>query len=208
VKASDHAVTATQELRVRYRTYEPSTRIEPSPLLIYLHGSGETGDDLDRLERAGLPRMLREGLELPFVVVCPQCRERWDPLELEILLNTLIESGRFDPQRIYLCGVSLGAMGTWAFANRVASRLAAIVPICGPAVRIDAEVFRSLPVRCIHGALDTVVPIGESVTMVRALRKAGCPITFDVYPDTDHNVWDLCLGPDLWRWLLAQRRPA
>jgi len=210
MRARDDAVAAIRDLRVRvpYRTYEPANCTEPSPLIIYLHGSGETGDDLDRLEKAGLPRQLRDGLELPFVVVCPQCRETWDPEALEVLLDALIESGRFDPRRVYVCGVSLGALGTWAFANRVASRLAAIVPICGPAERIDVKRFRELPVRCVHGAMDSVVPIGESVKMVRALRNAGCNVTFDVYADVDHDVWNHCLVDELWQWLLSHVRSA
>ncbi len=211
MKAEDRTVDATlhDDVALSYRTYFPagySDGSDPLPLLVYLHGSGETGTDLDRLEKAGLPRYLANGLEAPFVVVCPQCEETWDPSELEVLLRHVVKEFNVDRSRLYLCGVSLGAQGTWLFSNVVADRFAAIVAICGPAVRIEPERYRELPVCCIHGAMDSVVPIGESVKMVRALRSAGCEVRFDVHADVDHDVWKHCFNDDLWSWLLTHFR--
>lgn len=197
------------QVSVPFRTYLPDgyrERGQRFPLLLYLHGSGECGDDLNLLERAGLPAFLRSGLKSPFVVACPQCRETWQPDDLTLLLDHLLDRYHLDPTRLYLCGVSLGAMGVWLLSNRIAHRIAAAVPICGPAVRIDPENYRGLPVRCIHGALDSVVGIGESVKMVRALRSAGCDVTFDIHPDADHDVWKHCFRRDLWDWLLSHHR--
>lgn len=205
----DDVVESSRPVAVRYRTYLPrGPQTAPLPLLIYLHGSGETGTDLDRLERAGLPRLLRAGLSVPFRVVCPQCTEQWNAEELALLLEQLLARDDVDRSRVYVCGVSLGGLGTWSFANLVAPRLAAIVPICAPAVRIDAQRFVDLPVYCVHGVMDSVVPVTESVRMVRALRKAGCNVTFRVHADVDHDVWDHCLNDELWNWLLARHRRA
>ncbi|XOV86472.1 MAG: dienelactone hydrolase family protein [Pseudomonadota bacterium] len=201
--------TRLMPVMVPYRTYLPdgySEDSKPFPLLIYLHGSGECGTDLNLLEKAGLPRFLKEGLDLPFVVICPQCRLSWEPDDLTVLLDHVVEGFNVDQTRLYLCGVSLGAMGTWMFSNRVANRLAAIVPVCGPAVRIDPAGYAGLAVRVIHGAMDSTVPIGESVKMVRALRNAGIDVTFDVHADVDHDVWNHCFDTALTEWLLAHRR--
>jgi predicted peptidase len=209
MESTDNVYEATRQvsLALRYRTYLPAGNVENAgrqPLLIYLHGSGECGTDLDLLEKAGLPRHICEGLELSFPVVCPQCVETWDPIELAMLVDRLRERDDVDPSRVYVCGVSLGALGTWQLANEAADRLAAIIAICGPSVRIDVQRFKRLPVMCIHGAMDSVVPIGESVKMVRALRKAGTEVVFRVFADVDHDVYRHCFTDELWDWLEAQ----
>ena len=158
-------------------------------MLFFMHGAGETGTDLNLLERATLPRFIREGLELPFVTVCPQCQEMWDVRILEPLLDAVIEKYNVDAARVYLTGSSMGGLGTWMLANVAADRVAAIAPICPLFIPVDPENFRQLPVWVFHGAMDSVVPIEETDRMVALLRDAGCDVKLTDYPDVDHDAW-------------------
>ena len=204
------STTVQQEVSISYRTYLPegySEHGEAFPLLYFMHGSGERGTDLDVLELQTLPRFIKEGLELPFVVVCPQCERMWDVRALDLLLDEVIEKYNIDVTRVYLTGNSMGGLGTWMLANVAADRCAAIAPVCPPSTQINPENFKNLPIWCFHGAMDSVVPIGESVKMIRQLRKAGCDVKFSVYADADHDTWTPAYhDPELVKWLLSHKR--
>ena len=204
------ATTMGASRSISYRTYFPNDYSEagtPFPLLFFMHGAGETGTDLDLLERATLPRFIKEGLELPFVTVCPQCLEMWDVRILGPLLDEVIDRFNVDPAKVYLSGSSMGGQGTWMLANVAADRVAAIAPVCPSFTLIDPENFRGLPVWVFHGAMDSVVPIEESDRMIWQLRNAGCDVKFTEYPDLDHDVWTPAYhDPELVRWLLSHRK--
>lgn len=204
------STTVQVEVSIAYRTYFPKDYSEEGdayPLLYFMHGSGERGTDLDRLETATLPQFIKKGLELPFVTVCPQCEEMWNTRSLDLLLDEVIEKYNIDPSRVYLSGNSMGGLGTWMLANVAADRVAAIAPICPPSTRINPENFKGLPIWCFHGAMDSEVPIGESVKMIRQLRKAGCDVKFTVYADADHDTWTPAYhDPELMSWLLSHHK--
>ena len=211
MRSEDRSFTVREDQSVSCRTYFPKDYSEesaPFPLLYFMHGAGERGTDLDRLERASLPRFIKEeGLELPFVTVCPQCVEMWDVRLLDPLLDEVIDRYNVDPSRVYLTGNSMGGLGTWMLANVARDRVAAIAPVCPPFTRVDPENFRGLPVWCFHGALDSVVPIDDSDRMIRLLRNADCDVKFTEYPDLDHDTWTPTYhDPELWRWLLSYRK--
>ena len=212
MRSEDRSFAATRagSRSISYRTYFPKDYSEagaPFPLLFFMHGAGETGKDLDLLERATLPRFIKEGLDLPFVTVCPQCQEMWDVRFLEPLLDEVIAGLHVDPARVYVTGSSMGGLGTWMLANVASDRVAAIAPICPSFTLIDPENFRELPVWVFHGAMDSVVPIEESDRMIWQLRKAGCDVRFTEYPDLDHDVWTPAYhDPELVRWLLSHRK--
>lgn len=209
MRSEDRSFTTT-ERSIAYRTYFPEDYAEegaPFPMLFFMHGAGEIGTDLNLLERATLPRFIREGLKLPFVTVCPQCREMWDVRILEPLLDAVIEKYNVDAARVYLTGSSMGGLGTWMLANVAADRVAAIAPVCPLFIPVDPESFRELPVWVFHGAMDSVVPIEETDRMVSLLRDAGCDVKLTDYPDVDHDAWTPAYhDPELWRWLLSHRK--
>lgn len=204
------STTVQVDVSISYRTYFPKDYAEdgePFPLLYFMHGSGERGTDLDRLELATLPRFIKEGLELPFVTVCPQCEEMWNTRSLDLLLDEVIEKYNVDPSRVYLTGNSMGGLGTWMLANVAADRVAAIAPVCPPSTRINPENFKGLPIWCFHGAMDSVVPISEAVKMIRQLRDVGCDVKFTVLPDADHDTWTPAYNdPELVRWFLSHTK--
>jgi predicted peptidase len=184
------------------------------PLLIFLHGSGEAGTDLDKVTVHGPPRLMKEGQSLPFIVASPQSTYQFpyggfDPVELDAMLDELLARLPVDPDRVYLTGLSLGGMWSYGWASLRPGRFAAIVPISGAWNPEDACRLKSVPVRAFHGAKDDVVPVAHEQAMVEAIRACGGDATLTVYPDAGHDAWTRTYAdPALYAWLLTQRRHA
>jgi predicted peptidase len=183
-----------------------------SPLLLFLHGMGERGDDLEALKQYGPPQMIESGQDLPFIVVSPVCPEikTWEAatLELTALLDEMVEKFKVDRDRIYVTGLSMGGFGTWALATFTPDRFAAIAPICGGGDPRQAKRIAKIPAWVFHGAKDTTVPLERSERMVKALKELGGNVRFTVYPNTGHNSWiEAYANPELFQWLLQQKRP-
>jgi predicted peptidase len=204
--------SAGRTLRTQYLVYLPDGYAlgdDRWPLLLFLHGAGERGDDLEQLKAHGPPRLLAEGRQLPFVVVSPQCpRGRyWLVPVLTGLLDELLRRWRIDEDRVYVTGISMGGYGTWQLAEAQADRLAAILPICGGGNPNNAGELRDLPIWAFHGAKDPVVPLEESEVMVQAVRNAGGNVRFTIYPEAAHDCWTQTYDkPDWHQWLLSHRR--
>lgn len=204
-------------LRLKYLLYLPpqyETSKEKWPLMLFLHGAGERGDDIEKVKVHGPPKLIaKEGKTFPFVVVSPQCPENggW-PGELQLdaldgLLDDIVSRYRVDKDRIYLTGLSMGGFGTWQLAFRYPDRFAALAPICGRGDPKKVERLKHVPVWVFHGAKDKAVPLKDSQEMVDALKKAGAEPKFTVYPNADHDSWTATYNaPAFYEWLLAQRR--
>lgn len=203
-------VTVTREVECNYLVYLPqgsdAEDERGSPLMLFLHGAGERGEDLDSVKVHGPPRRIEEGAELPFIVVAPQCAagQWWEAEVLGALLSKIEAEHNVDPCRVYVTGLSMGGQGAWALGDTFPGRFAAIAPICGPLVRgANPRNFLNVPVWCFHGAMDSVVNIEDSVAMVRMLRDAGCEVRFTVYPDANHDSWtETYDNPELYEWFL------
>jgi len=202
--------------RVKYWLYLPPgyPGRDRWPLILFLHGAGERGDDLDRVKIHGPPKRIdTENASFPFVIVSPQCpAEGWwsddDQIErLDALLEQVVSRYEIDPGRLYVTGLSMGGYGTWALAARYPRRFAAIAPICGGGDPTEAERLARLPAWVFHGAEDPVVPLETSQEMVDALREAGGTVTFTVYPEARHDSWtETYSNPALYEWFLLHRR--
>ncbi|HVN75527.1 MAG TPA: dienelactone hydrolase family protein [Thermoanaerobaculaceae bacterium] len=206
------------------RGYDPA---RTWPLILFLHGSGESGTDGSRELAQGLPRELVWNPDAwPFIVVMPQKPSQdleWEQLETEVmtLLAQVRREYSVDPTRLVLTGLSQGGHGAWVLAARHPGMWAAVVPVCGygPARRPGsgdltgtpgelAARIGSVPVWAFHGEADDVVPVGETRAVVDALKAAGSPPRVTIYPGVGHGCWERAYGePELPRWLLAQRRP-
>jgi predicted esterase len=179
------------------------------PLLIFLHGSGERGDNLMQVAKHGPPKLAEEGKDFPFIVVSPQCREggQWITAQLNDLLNQVIRENRIDTTRVYLTGLSMGGFGTWDWAIQNPERFAAIVPICGGGEPEKVWSIRKMPIWVFHGAKDNAVPLKRSEQMVEALKKVGNPVQFTIYPEAYHDSWtETYNNPALYEWLLKQQK--
>ena len=184
------------------------------PLLLFLHGAGERGDDLSLVETHGPPKLIaKEGKALSLVVVAPQCPdgEWWSGGKqidtLNALLDHIIATCRIDEERIYVTGLSMGGFGTWRLAAEYPDRFAAIAPICGRGDPFMARMIPHLPAWVFHGAKDDVVPLQASQEMVDALKKAGGKVEFTVYPEAGHDSWtETYNNPALYEWFLTHTR--
>jgi len=179
------------------------------PLLIFLHGSGERGDDLARVKVHGPPREIEAGRTLPFILVSPQVPAGgdWDIGLLDALLDELLEKLPVDSDRVYLTGLSMGGHATWTWATRRPDRFAAIIPVCGSGQRYLACRLKTVPVWAFHGELDTVVPTVQSVTMVKAVQDCGGNARLTLYQDQGHDAWsETYANANIYEWLLRHRR--
>ena len=180
------------------------------PLLLFLHGAGERGHDVELVKRHGPPKLIEAGRDFPFVVVSPQCPtgKRWNIFALEALLDQVVREHRIDADRVYLTGLSMGGFGVWGMALRNPDRYAAIVPICGGGEARYAHALRDLPVWAFHGDQDEIVALQRSQEMIDAIRAAGGSPRFTVYPGVAHDSWTATYdNPEVYAWLLEQRRP-
>ncbi|MCX6359524.1 MAG: prolyl oligopeptidase family serine peptidase [Armatimonadetes bacterium] len=180
------------------------------PLMLFLHGAGERGNDLEKLKVHGPPKLATAGKELPFILVAPQCPENgwWETETLGALLDEVQTKHRVDLDRVYCTGLSMGGYGTWAMALAYPKRFAAVAPICGGGqARLAGWMMRS-PAWVFHGAKDNVVPLAESEAMVAALKSGGIENRFTVYPEAGHDSWTEAYNtPELFDWLLSHKLP-
>ncbi len=179
------------------------------PLLLFLHGAGERGDDIELVKIHGPPKLIAEGKDFPFIVVSPQSPKNrwWRPHELTALLDDIADRYKVDEDRVYCTGLSMGGFGTWSLAFYAPDRFAALVPICGGGETYWAKQLAHVPVWAFHGAKDTGVPPARSEQMVEALKKANGNVKLTVYPEAGHDSWtETYNNPNLYKWLLQQRR--
>lgn len=179
------------------------------PLILFLHGAGERGDDLERVKKLGIARVIEDTDYFPFIGVSPQCpRGRyWYPPLLKSLLKNVFANYNVDMRRIYLTGVSMGGYGTWRLAAEMPETFAAIAPICGGGEPSTAPLLKDIPAWVFHGAKDDVVPISESRKMVEALESCGGNVRFTVYPDAGHDSWtETYENPKLFKWFQSHRK--
>jgi len=179
------------------------------PLVLFLHGSGERGTDVEKVKMHGPPKLVAEGRKFPFILVSPQAPPGfgWEEDNLYHLLLDIKKTYRVDDSRIYLTGLSMGGFGTWALAMKHPEEFAAIIPICGGGDTADAWKLRHTPIWCFHGALDKNVPVALDSQMIRAAKEYNSDVKFTVYPDLEHNSWERTYNNDsVYQWMLAQKK--
>lgn len=219
----------------RYQVFVPASAAggRTPPVIVFLHGSGERGNDGAKPTLVGIGPYIRAHRdEFPAIVVFPQAAEgsEWSG-NADLVFATLdaaTREFRGDPERTYLTGLSMGGYGTWDIAMRAPARFAALIPVCGgvvhprrPAMGVSgmdgvpdpyaavADRLKDTPVWQFHGARDDVVSPDYSRRMDAALKSAGArDARLTIFPDADHNSWDPAYSrtPALWTWLFAQER--
>ncbi len=199
------------KVRIDYLLYLPKDYAakESWPLLLFLHGAGERGDDLELVKKHGPPKRIAQGKEFPFIVVSPQCpKDRWwEPMELLALLDDISRNYKVDPDRICVTGLSMGGFGTWRLAFYAPEKFAAIAPICGGGETYWAKRIARLPVWAFHGGKDPGVPVARSESMIAAIKKSGGDAMLTIYPEAGHDAWtETYDNPKLYEWLLEQKR--
>lgn len=196
--------------------YTPQKKV---PVILFLHGAGETGTDGKRQSQVGLGKAVREREKnFPFLVVFPQAQKReknlletWYPDRPEgaralAMLDAATKEFNTDSQRIYLTGISMGGFGTWKQAHSAPKRWAAIAPVCGGGDPSWGDAIKDIPCWCFHGDKDSIVPPVRSREMIEGLKKAGGQPKYDEYKGVDHNSWDRAYATDaLYSWFLQHK---
>lgn len=215
---------------LKYRLLRPEGRHEGKrPLVVFLHGAGERGDD-NHKQLAWGRAFLRAAAKQGCYVVVPQCPERmtWGairrnaagraeadeqaappaPQRLVVeLIVALTKEFDLDTQRLYITGLSMGGFGTWDLIQRHPTMFAAAIPICGGGAVGRADRMTSTPIWAFHGDKDETVPVDRSRQMVEAVKKAGGDVRYTEYPGVGHDSWVKAYAePELLEWMLKQRR--
>jgi predicted peptidase len=203
----------TVKVKINYLLFLPADYGKTDktwPLILFLHGAGESGNDLAKVKTHGPPKIVETKKDFPFIVVSPQSAGRgWDVETLRALLDDVAANYRVDKDRIYLTGLSMGGFGTWSLAAAYPNHFAAIVPICGGGNPADAKRLKGLSIWVFHGGKDPVVPVERSEAMVKALQQVGADVKLTVYPDAVHDSWtETYDNPELYKWLLEHKRSA
>lgn len=202
---------------------------ERLPLVVFLHGAGQRGNDnLSQLEH-GAEEIYRFTLETdnPAVILAAQVpiEEQWvntpwgddshiQPVEpsrtmglLMDLIQSILEAYPIDVSRIYVTGLSMGGFGTWDIIARMPDTFAAAIPICGGGDPATAPNIARLPIWVFHGSEDPVVQPRRSRDMVAALRASGGDPVYTEYIGVDHDAWTKTYSDNtVLSWLFSQRK--
>ena len=197
-----------QNIRCLIKKPEGFTPEKKYPVLLFLHGAGTRGSDINKL-RENLFFKMTEPHALPFVIFAPLCeKDTWFDVweHLELLADEVINSPFADRERVYLMGASMGGYATWQLAMSMPESFAAIVPICGGGMYWNAGRLVNIPVWAFHGAKDPIVYMEESRKMVEAVNARGGRARLTVYPENGHDAWsDTYSNPEVFEWLLRHR---
>ncbi|MCK5000898.1 MAG: prolyl oligopeptidase family serine peptidase [Anaerohalosphaera sp.] len=206
-------LVVTKELAADYLLYIPNDygkQEEKWPLIMFLHGSGERGTDINRVKLYGIPKVAASKEDFPFVAVSPQCPKGqwWDEDVVINLLDDIIQTYDIDPDRVYLTGLSMGGFGTWKLATKYPDKFAAIAPVCGGGEPFEAMTsLRKMPIWAFHGGKDNIVPLRRSQEMVDAMKKVGNNARLTVYPKAGHDSWTATYNNDeLYKWFLSHKK--
>lgn len=205
------------------------------PLLLFLHGRGESGTDNEKQLTHGAALFLKNEnrKQYPAIVLFPQnpVNSYWSNVQMVMdnkgsrtfhfinsgepstsmrlvmsLLRHIFSNYNISNQQVYVMGLSMGGMGTFEIVNRMPNTFAAAVPICGGASPANARNLVRTNWWVFHGAKDDVVPPVHSENMVKAMRRNNVPVKFTLYPNANHNSWDPAFNePDLLKWLFSKR---
>jgi predicted peptidase len=229
-----HTVGTVPGANLGYLEYLPAAYASSgakSPLLVFLHGSGESGKGdslgLSALSGAGIPDMIANSQwpdDRPFVVLAPQHDAQQDPpycftpAEIDSFLKFALSKYNVDPTRVYLTGLSCGAIGLWSYLGEHTNEVvAAAVPIAGYGVgafeKTGCAIGR-VPIWAFHGALDSNVEVSGDVYPITKLNECTDPAPAEakltVFPLSDHDVWTRTYtgrdGYDIYGWLLSHTK--
>jgi predicted peptidase len=217
--------------KYKYQVFVPDnwTPSKKWPVILFLHGVGERGDDGLAQTDIGMGSAIRMNRSrFPAVVVMPQCRNNvwWtDPPMDDVAMAALAQTEKEfqgDPRRIYLTGLSMGGYGTWHLAAKYPGKFAALAPVCGGILRLEEvrvhpsqdkkpytdsakKIGGNTPVWIFHGAMDDTVPVTESRRMAEAMKALGGETRYTEYPGVGHDSWDKAHAePELFTWMLSK----
>ena len=213
-----------------YRSQKADTMTEALPLVIFLHGAGERGNDNCAQLKHCIKYFLNDTVtsRYPFLLMAPQCpnERRWVNTDWSLpehtmdsvpttelqgvmaVLDSLIDCGAVDSTRVYICGISMGGYGTWDALQRWPEKFAAAIPICGGGDPAYAEAMKDIPIYIFHGLQDGIVMPSRSIQMYDALQEVGNEEAILVtYPELRHGCWDEAFSTaGVFRWMFGKKK--
>lgn len=198
-----------QKIQLNYALHIPADTKEKKPLLIFLHGSGEKGTDIEKVKVHGPFKYLKTH-DLDAYVLAPQCPENeyWNSEALYRLILKIQKENNIDPNRIYLTGLSMGAWGAWNLAFAHPESFAALVPIAGFVDRIPMVEnckIASIPIRIFHGLLDNVVDVNYSIAIYKKLKTCNGDSELTIFDDANHDSWSRVYdNQEIYNWMFKQ----
>lgn len=209
------------QLAYRFRPPPMTAARHSTPLVVFLHGSGERGDDNSQQLKT-IPTALCDPLivdQFPCAILVPQCPMKFSWMSrlsgnvtildlLDYMCDEVLQDSRIDTHRVYLIGYSMGGFGVWSWAANSPSRFAGIVPIAGGGDPSIGSAFVDLPVWAVHGADDKVVSAGRTRGIINGIREAGGTPKYSEVAGMGHDSWRELFGDDsaILRWLFSQKR--
>ena len=210
-----------------YRSVKAESATEAVPLVVFLHGAGERGNDNTQQLLHCIRFFLADSVtsRYPFLLLVPQCpnEKRWVNTDWTLpehqmeeeptaqmkavfsLIDCLNGCGVTDANRVYICGISMGGFGVWDALQRRPETFAAAIAICGGGDPAYAEGMKDTPVYIFHGKKDKLVKPIRSEQMYKALRAVGnTKAVFVSYPEAGHLCWDKAFStPGIFKWLFG-----
>lgn len=193
--------------------YIPDNMSEELPFLVFLHGAGERGTNLEHVERIGIPYLIKnEGAEIPALVLCPQCPGEfvWNNVvtDLKALIDKVVSEYNIKKDRICITGASMGGYGTWEMGMTYPNFFSAIAPVCGGGMQWRTEKLINTPVKAYHGNKDNSVELINSEMMMKNIVENGGVAELVVLEGFGHNdgIYETYKNRDLIEWILKQRR--
>ena len=182
------------------------------PVLIYLHGAGGRGENIDVIRNHKVFLLTEKHEKFPFITVAPQCyANTWFDIfeQLQAFIKMIYASDFCDRERVYLMGASMGGYGTWQMAMSLPELFAAIVPICGGGMYWNTPRLKDVPVWAFHGDSDPVVLPRESERMVFRVKQCLGDAKLTLYENTEHDAWTPTFNnPEVFEWLLSNKKEA
>ncbi len=209
--SDEFSTTIKNQYEYQYALYKPNGN-EQKPLIIFLHGSGEKGKDIELVKTHGPFKYLKTN-DLDAYVLAPQCPKEvyWESESLYKLIQEVIKKNKnIDTSRIYLTGLSMGAWGAWNLAFAHPDMFAALVPIAGFVDRvpmIENCKIKNIPTRIFHGLLDNVVDVNYSIAIYKKLRPCSIDIELTIFDDANHDSWSRVYdNSEIYEWMLKQKK--
>lgn len=181
------------------------------PLIVFLHGSGERGNNLE-IVKAHSPFTYKNLIKEPVAILAPQCPENtwWDTDAVYFLIREISEKYKIDKERIYLTGLSMGGWGTLKLAGEHPEMFAAVAAVCAPTDRVmlaNIHQYKDLNIKLYHGGMDDVVLPENAFNFYQKLHPINPKAELIIFPNDNRNSWDSTYSdPKLWDWMLSLKK--
>ena len=200
-----------KEQKISYILDYPENAKGKVPLMVFLHGSGERGDNLEMV-KAHSPFTYKNLFPEPVAILAPQCPKDvwWDTEAVYYLIKEIQQKYQIDDSRIILTGLSMGGWGTLKLAMEHPELFSAVVAVCAPVdrlMKVRVSQYKDLPMKLFHGGNDDIVSPMNSIEIYQEIKKVNKNVELTIFPDDNHNSWDSTYSnPKLYEWMLAQKK--